>query len=42
MVREPETVATAAALYARVSSAEEKDDVARHMQRLRDYAAARG
>ncbi len=31
-----------AALYARVSSAEQKDDVTRQLQRLRDYAAARG
>jgi predicted site-specific integrase-resolvase len=31
-----------AALYARVSSADQKDDVVRQMQRLRDYAAARG
>ena len=42
IVREPKTTATGAALYARVSSAEQKDDVARQMQRLRDYAAARG
>ena len=30
------------ALYARVSSADQKDDVERQMQRLKDYAAARG
>ena len=42
IVREPKTTATGAALYARVFSAEQKDDVARQMQRLRDYAAARG
>jgi putative resolvase len=42
IVREPKTVATGAALYARVSSADQKDDVTRQMQRLRDYAAARG
>lgn len=30
------------ALYARVSSADQKDDVARQLQRLRDYAAAKG
>jgi predicted site-specific integrase-resolvase len=42
IVREPKTVATGTALYARVSSAEQKDDVTRQMQRLRDYAAARG
>jgi putative resolvase len=42
IVREPKAVATGAALYARVSSADQKDDVTRQMQRLRDYAAARG
>src|SRR5262250_2110132 len=42
IVREPKAVAAGAALYARVSSAEQKDDVTRQMQRLRDYAAARG
>jgi putative resolvase len=42
IVREPQTAATGAALYARVSSAEQKDDVTRQLQRLRDYAAARG
>src|SRR5215471_2383399 len=42
IVREPKTPATGAALYARVSSAEQKDDVTRQLQRLRDYAAARG
>src|SRR6266702_6251706 len=30
------------ALYARVSSADQKNDLARQVQRLRDYAAARG
>jgi putative resolvase len=30
------------ALYARVSSADQKDDLARQLQRLRDYTAARG
>ena len=30
------------ALYARVSSADQKEDLERQMQRLRDYAAARG
>jgi putative resolvase len=30
------------ALYARVSSADQKSDLERQMQRLRDYAAARG
>jgi putative resolvase len=42
IVREPQTAATGVALYARVSSADQKDDVTRQMQRLRDYAAARG
>jgi predicted site-specific integrase-resolvase len=44
IVREPQTVATGAALYARVASAEQKADVTRQRQRqrLRDYAAARG
>jgi predicted site-specific integrase-resolvase len=42
IVREPKTTATGAALYARVSSADQKDDAARQLQRLRDYAAARG
>src|SRR5258705_3582428 len=42
IVREPQTAATGAALYARVSSAEQTADVTRQLQRLRDYAAARG
>ena len=42
IVREPKAAATGAALYARVSSVDQKDDVTRQMQRLRDYAAARG
>jgi predicted site-specific integrase-resolvase len=45
IVREPKPVAMGAALDARVSSAEQKDDVTRltrQMQRLRDAAAARG
>src|SRR6266851_5268424 len=42
IVREPQTAPTGAALDARVSSAEQNDDVTRQMQRLRDYAAARG
>ena len=42
IVREPQTATTGVALYARVSSADEKDDVTRQLQRLRDYAAARG
>jgi putative resolvase len=42
IVRETKPSATGVALYARVSSAEQKEDVTRQMQRLRDYAAARG
>ena len=42
IVREPQTAASGVALYARVSSADQKDDAVRQMQRLRDYAAARG
>jgi putative resolvase len=42
IVREPKTVATGAALYGRVSSADQKADVTRQLRRLRDYAAARG
>ena len=42
IVREPKPAAAGAALYARVSSADEKDDLTRQVQRLRDYAAARG
>lgn len=42
IVREPKSPANGVALYARVSSSEQKDDVTRQMQRLRDYAAARG
>ena len=30
------------ALYARVSSADQKEDLERQMQRLKDYAAAKG
>src|SRR5258705_12185585 len=42
IVREAKPSATGVALYARVSSAEQKEDVTRQLQRLRDYAAARG
>src|SRR5260221_14320653 len=42
IVRETTPSATGVALYARVSSAEQKADVTRQRQRLRDYAAARG
>jgi putative resolvase len=41
-VREPQAAATGAALYARVSSADQTAEVTRQLQRLRDYAAARG
>jgi putative resolvase len=42
IVREPQSVASRVALYARVSSADQKEDAVRQMQRLREYAAARG
>jgi putative resolvase len=42
IVRELQVAASGMALYARVSSADQKDDAVRQMQRLRDYAAARG
>jgi len=44
IVREPATAQEAAsvALYARVSSADQKEDLDRQMQRLKDYAAAHG
>src|SRR5215813_7433252 len=42
IVREPVQAASGAALYARVSSADQKDDAARQMERLKEYAAARG
>jgi putative resolvase len=42
IVREPQTVASGVALYARVSSADQKEDAVRQMQRLKEYAAARG
>ena len=42
IVRETKPSATGVALYARVSSADQKEDMTRQMQRLRDYAAARG
>jgi len=42
IVRETKPRATGAALSARVSSADQQDDVTRQMQRLRDNAAARG
>jgi predicted site-specific integrase-resolvase len=42
IVREAKPAPSGAALYARVSSADQKDDAARQMQRLKEYAAARG
>ena len=44
IVREPlaSETPTNVALYARVSSADQKEDLERHMQRLKDYAASRG
>jgi putative resolvase len=39
---EPSQVAPAAALYARVSSHDQKEDLERQMQRLRDFASAKG
>jgi putative resolvase len=44
IVREPAQPqeALSVALYARVSSADQKEDLERQMQRLKDYAASRG
>src|SRR5215470_2278691 len=42
IVREPVTPASGVALYARVSSAAQKEDAARQMERWREYALARG
>ena len=44
IVREPVSsqAPTGVALYARVSSADQKEDLERQMQRLKDYAASRG
>ena len=44
IVREPAQApnATGVALYARVSSADQKEDLDRQMQRLKDYAASKG
>jgi putative resolvase len=42
-VRDPLTVsATHVALYARVSSVDQKNDLERQLERLKDYAAAHG
>jgi predicted site-specific integrase-resolvase len=44
IVREPVSAQVPAnvALYARVSSADQNEDLERQMQRLKDYAAAKG
>ena len=45
VVREPvptQTAPSRVALYARVSEASQKEDLERQLQRLRDYAAAKG
>jgi putative resolvase len=42
IVRDPVSVSKGVALYARVSSAGQKEDVDRQVQRLKDYAAAKG
>lgn len=42
IVREPVAPVQGVALYARVSSADQKEDATRQMERLRGYAAARG
>ena len=42
IVREPIAPVLGVALYARVSSADQKDNATRQMERLRAYAAARG
>lgn len=42
IVREPPPAAGGVALYARVSSADQQADAVRQLQRLRDFAAARG
>ncbi len=42
IVREARPVPSGVALYARVSSADQQEDAARQMERLKAYAAARG
>lgn len=42
LVQEPVTVSDKAVLYARVSSSDQKADLAAQLQRLQAYAAARG
>lgn len=42
IVREPVAQAMGVALYARVSSADQKEDAQRQIRRLQEYAAARG
>jgi putative resolvase len=41
-VRDPQAAASGVALYVRVLSADQKEDASRQVQRLREYAAARG
>jgi len=42
IVREPIEAPAGIALYARVSSADQKDDLARQLERLQTYAMAKG
>jgi putative resolvase len=42
IVRDPVTASKGVALYARVSSIGQKEDLDRQLQRLKDYAAAKG
>jgi trans-aconitate methyltransferase len=42
IVREAHPAPSGVALYARVSSADQKEDATRQMERLREYASARG
>ena len=42
IVRDAVALPSGIALYARVSSAEQKPDLERQMERLRDYASAKG
>jgi len=42
LVYETPTITPSAALYARVSSQDQKEDLERQLQRLRDYAAQNG
>lgn len=42
IVRDPVSVSRGVALYARVSFLDQKEDLTRQLNRLKDYAAARG